>query len=227
MSISSVSGSLAQAVKHFARTPPKNSWPIAMRQPSMARVKIGIAGSPGKPYWVPEKNIPGLKRSVKQISAHSGVSLSICRGFATQGKSPKSTEDRKGFSPFAKNAIAFLKERRSEISFIELQPPETPLTEREIGGILETLAQIRSQWHSLVLVPPTELLDDGPCMKDPQAAHFEEAMERIKTSLAYPSIAFLNVGLRSGALIRLLHYSLQEGYSIQFQLNQPPERDCQ
>lgn len=193
-----------------------------MRHPLMARVKIGIAGSPGKPYWVPQRNIPGLKRAVTQISASSGVSLSIYRGFAAHSKPPKSKEETKSF---AKEAVDFLKENSSKISFVELQPPATPLTQKEIGRILETLAQTRSQWHSLVLVPPTELTEDGPCMKEPQAVHFEEAMEKIKMSLSYPSIAFLNVGLRSGALIRLLHYALQEGYSIQFQLNPPPERD--
>ncbi len=210
MSVGSLRGLAAQTVHRFPKAPLKHCLPITL-------AKVGIAGSMGKPYWIPEKNGPGLKGAVQQITAY--------REFATQSKPPKPKEEMEGFSPFAKDAINFLENNRGKISFIELQPPETPLTEREIGRILETLAQTRSQWHSLVLVPPTELLEDGPFMKNPQAVHFEEAMEKIKMSLPYPSISFLNVSLRSGALIRLLHYALQEGYLIQVWLNAPSDRD--
>ena len=209
MSVASVRGLLSHAVHRFPKASVINGLPIPL-------AKSGITGSVGNPYWVPEKNGPGFKHSVRQ--------LWMDRGFATQSKPPQSEDARRNSSRFAREALDLLKKQRDKISFVEIHPPVMPLSEQEIGRILEAMAQTRSHWHSVVLVPPTELLEDGPCTKDPEAAHLEEAMEKIKMSLSYPSIAFLNVGIRSGALIRLLHYSLQEGYSIQFQLNAPPER---
>lgn len=219
MSISSVGSALAQTIRHHAKAPAKKSWLIGMRQPKMARAVMGIPGWRSKPYWVPERNIPGLKRSVQQISERSGVSVTVYRGFASQAKPPKSEDGSKKISPFAKKAIDLIRNRRSEISFIELHSPSVPFTPREIGQILAALAEIRGFWHSLILVPPTELADEGDCTRDPQAADFEEALAKIKMSSSYPSMGFFNVAISSGALIRLLDYAFREGYSMELQLN--------
>lgn len=215
--LAGVRGAVGGALRKWGQLTAANSWQFGARNPRMAKVAISIGENGGRVYSLPERNLGKLKQSVTKISQQSGVPIVVARRFGT------CPFDSKGTDFLAKDVITTILKAGDKITTLELEAPAEPLSLCEIRLILKTMANIKSIWHSVILLPPDPDSKNGFVINSTKGNRIEEVTQEIKENGGIYSYAFFGVEMERGSLVRLLDQAFKAGYSVQMRMDPPPE----